>query len=110
MTSFVGQSLYPFDHLLNVLGDGAAVSVMVYHDRALGEGGIVDLVREEIAQQWVPVIVGVETAPIDPLAATFGGSDLPTLRYELRLVMNRTGTSEIVINDFPNLWQLATPT
>jgi hypothetical protein len=110
MTSFAGESMYPFDHLLNVLRDGAAVSVMAYRNRALGEGGIVDLVRQELAQKQVPVLIGVETAPIDPATATFAGSDLPTLREQLRLVAEETGTVEIVINDVPNLWQLATPT
>ena len=110
MTSFAGQSLYPFDHLLNVLHEGAALSVMAYRDRALGEGGIIDLARQELEQQRVPVIIGVETAPIDPLTATFADSDLPTLRDQLRLVADGTGTSEIVINDLPNLWRLATPT
>jgi hypothetical protein len=110
MTSFAGQSMYPFDHLVEVLDDGAAVSVMAYRNRALGEGGIVDLARQELAQQRVPVLIGVETAPIDATTATFAGSDLPTLRDELRLVADQTGTSEIVINDLPNLWRLATPT
>ena len=110
MTPFAGQSMYPFDHLLNIVRDGASVSVMAYRNRALGEGGIVDLVRQEFAQQQVPVLVGVETAPIDPATATFAGSDLPTLREQLRLVAEETGTEEIVINDLSNLWQLATPT
>lgn len=110
MTSFGGRSAYPFDHLLDVLRDGAAVSVMAYRNRALGEGGIVDLVREELDQQHVPVVVGVETAPIDPPTATFAGSDLETFRDQLRLVSDATETTEIVVNDFPNLWQLATST
>jgi hypothetical protein len=110
ITTFAGESTYPFDHLLKVLRDGAAVSVMAYRSRALGEGGIVDLVRQELAQQQVPVLIGVETAPIEPATATFAGSDLSTLREQLRLVADATGTDEIVINDFPNLWQLATPT
>jgi hypothetical protein len=110
MTSFAGESLYPFDHLVNIVGDGAAVSVMAYRNRALGEGGIIDLASQELAQKQVPVLVGVETAPIDPATATFAGSDLPTLREQLRLVAEATETEEIVINDFPNLWQLATST
>ena len=108
--SFNGEERYPFDHLLNVVDDGAALSVMAYRNRALGEGGIVDLASQETAQQRVPVIIGVETAPIDPPTATFAGADLPTLRNELRLVADRTGTTEIVINDLPSLWRLATPT
>ena len=107
--SFDGDDLYPFDHLLNVVDDGAALSVMAYRNRALGEDGIVDLASQETAQQRVPVIIGVETASIDPPSATFADTDLATLRDELRLVANRTGTPEIVINDLPSLWRLATP-
>lgn len=110
MVSFAGQTRYPFDHLLNVVDDGAALSVMAYRNRALGEGGIIDLASQETAQMQVPVIIGVETASIDPPTATFAGTDLPSLRDELRLVAEGTGTTEIVINDFPNLWRLATPT
>jgi hypothetical protein len=110
LTSFAGNSAYPFDHLLDILRDGAAVSVMAYRNRALGEGGIVDLVRQELDQQRVPVIVGVETAPIDPPSATFSGFDLAAFRDQLRLVVDATEAPEIVVNDFPNLWQLATST
>jgi hypothetical protein len=108
--SFAGESQYPFDHLVNTLHDGAALSVMAYRDRALGEGGIVDLARHEFTQERVPVLIGVETAPIEPATATFAAADLSTLRDQLRMVADQTGTSEIVINDLPNLWQLATST
>jgi hypothetical protein len=66
MTSFVGDSMCPIDRPLNLPSDRAAVSVMAYSNRALGEGGIVNLLRQELAQRQVPVLVGVETAPIEP--------------------------------------------
>ncbi|HEY6531484.1 MAG TPA: hypothetical protein VIY72_04215 [Acidimicrobiales bacterium] len=109
LISVGGRSAHPFQHMTDGLRPGAAVAVMAYRNRALGEGGIVDLVRQELAQEKVPVIVGVETAPIDPPTATFAGASLEELHEQLAVVARQTGTTEIVINDLPNLLRIAAP-
>ncbi len=101
MVSFAGHTRYPFDHLLNVVDDGAALSVMAYRNRAQGEGGIIDLASQETAREQVPVIIGVETASIDPPTATFAGTDLPSFRDELRLVAEGTGNHRDRDQRFP---------
>ena len=102
-----GRSAVPFDHLAATIGAGGSASVMAYHDRADGDGGIVDLVGHEVGQHRVPVLIGVETTDIDPPTATFASSTLAELRTELASVADATGTEEIVVNDVEGLRRLA---
>ena len=105
--SFDGESGYPYDHLTSVIRSGGSVAIMAYRNRALGDGGIVDLVGHEIEQESPQVLIAVETAPIDPPTATFVGLDLATLRGQLQTVVDRTAVSEVVINDLESLRRLA---
>ncbi len=104
---FAGRSAVPFDHLTSLIGDGGSVSVMAYRDRAEGDGGIIDLLRHETGQRQVPVLVGVETADIEPPTATFAGSSPDELQAQLQLVADATATDEIVVNDIVGLGRLA---
>jgi hypothetical protein len=107
LVTFAGRSEFPYEHVATILRNDASLAVMAYRRQALGAGGIVELVSQELERMTPPVIIAVETAPIDPPSATFAGLDLEVLADELTTVIDRTGVSEIVINDLQYLGKLS---
>lgn len=102
-----GVADHPLQHLETAGLDDVTWIAMAYRDRAEGEGGIVDLLQEELALAD-SVGLALETAPVEPLHITFADETLADLDRELRAVLDATSSlDELMINDFEHLRELA---
>ncbi len=106
-----GRTASPFAHLVDADHGGVSYVVMAYRDRALGEGGIVDLIADEMASD-VPIVLAIETVGVEPASITFADDGFELLDVQLRLVHEAQEAggrplSGVVINDLAGLRQLA---
>ena len=98
---------YPFQHLEAHSYAEVSWIVMAYRDRSEGEGGVIDLLTDEVALSD-SVGLALETAPVEPVTITFADEELDDLDRELAKVFAaQLGLVEVVINDVEHLRLLA---
>lgn len=102
-----GSSNYPLQHLAAADHEDVTWIVMAYRDRVQGDGGVLDLLADELSLAD-NVGLAIETAPVEPLSITFADESLGALDRELTTLLSEDiGLTHIVVNDFEHLRALA---